>query len=229
MNKKSTWIKSLKITGNVIFYSIILLLMIFSISNIAIASESDIPNIFGKGFVSVQSGSMDGGRPDSFKEGDLAYIDILNEVQKENLQPGQIIVFWHQGKHIIHRIVDFGDGLVITQGDVAANLYGVYGEDEMTTDMANNIEVVQLDKVIGRYTGNTAGLGNTMDQLRDPNGFLLWIVLPLFLFFIYEMVILAKRIIDRNKQTLQKRHEQEKEALKAEILAQLQKQQRETQ
>ncbi len=225
MNKKGTWIKALRITGNVIFYGVILFLMIFSISNIAISSEKDIPNIFGKGFVSVQSNSMDGGRVDSFKKGDLVYINMLSDNQKSELKPGQIVVFWHQGKHIIHRIVDLGDELVVTQGDLTANIYGTYGEDELTPSMANNIEVVAFDNIIGLYTGSAAGLGSTVDTLRDPNGFLLWIVLPLLLFFLYEMIILGKRIIDRNKLTLQQKHEQEKEALKAEILAQLQKEQ----
>jgi signal peptidase len=225
--KKGSVIKTLKIIGNVLFYSVIVFLMIFSISNITIESEVDIPNIFGKGFLSVQSDSMNTDRPDGFKKGDLVYIDILSEEAKSNLQPGQIIVFWHQNMHKIHRIVDIGEDMVITQGDVASDMYGAYTDmkDNMSPNYAQTLEVVNFENVIGIYTGQTKDLGEIVDTLRDPNGFLLWIVLPLLLFFLYEMIMLAVHIIQRNKVKLQEKHEKEKEALKAELLAQLQAQQ----
>src|SRR5690554_6689330 len=124
--KKSKLKRSLSIIGNTLFYLLLLVLLLFSITNLSIQSEQDIPNRFGKGFVTVLSGSMDGDEPDSFPKGALAFIDVLNEEAKNDIQIGEIIVFFDNSTklHIIHRVVDIQGDSIITQGDVNARNYG---------------------------------------------------------------------------------------------------------
>ncbi|HBP25959.1 MAG TPA: hypothetical protein DD618_03305, partial [Acholeplasmatales bacterium] len=62
--------KIVKIVLNVLFYSFIAVLLLFSIANMRIKTNADIPNIFGRGFLAVISDSMEGDQDDSFNQGD---------------------------------------------------------------------------------------------------------------------------------------------------------------
>lgn len=92
---KQKTILGLKIAFNIVFYALILLVLIFSISNIRAKNKSDqIPNIFGKGYLTVSSDSMTGSEKDSFKKGDLIIVDIASEKEKNKLEVGDIITFY---------------------------------------------------------------------------------------------------------------------------------------
>ncbi|WP_025725349.1 signal peptidase I [Acholeplasma granularum] len=209
--------KYLGIVGNVLFYLLLLILLLFSISNLSIRSEKDLPNLFGKGFVSILSGSMEGEEKDNFNKGSLVFIDVLSDKQKEDLKVGQIVVFYDnvQRIHIIHRIKSITGNTVVTQGDVNASLYGSFDGTNYNSDM--QLEASNINDVIGLYTGHITGVGSFIQEVRTPNGLLLWVVLPLFILFSIEAVILIRYIIARNKQKLEAKHEAEKEALRLEI------------
>lgn len=217
MTSKQKVFKYLGIVGNVFFYLLLLVLLLFSISNLSIQNERDLPNIFGKGFVSILSGSMDGENQDNFPTGSLVFIDILNNDQKDSLEPGQIVVFFdtNQKIHIIHRIKTIEGDLVITQGDVNANTYGHYNGENINANM--QLEINHKDQIIGRYTGHFTGVGTFIQEVRSPNGFLLWIVLPLLLLFGFEVVVFVRFLLQRNKSKLEAKHEAEKEKLRLEI------------
>ena len=51
---KEITILVLKIVGNVIFYGVLILLFIISIANINAGGSKGLPNIFGKGFLTVE-------------------------------------------------------------------------------------------------------------------------------------------------------------------------------
>jgi len=217
MSAKQRVFKYLGITGNVLFYLLLLALLLFSISNLSVRSEKDLPSIFGKGFVSILSGSMEGEEKDNFPTGSLVFIDILSQTQKENLEVGEIIVFYDnvQRIHIIHRIKTITDNTVVTQGDVNARLYGDFDGTNFNSNM--QLEASQLEDVIGRYTGHITGVGSFIQEVRSPNGLLLWVVLPLFILFSFEAVVLIRYIIRRNKEKLELKYAAEKEALRKEL------------
>ena len=138
----------LKIAGNVIFYSVLVFLFLLSIANInAGAGKNGIPNIFGTGFLSVQTDSMDAGvdaLPDyykdykikPFKSGDLVVCNILNDSKRQSLQVGDVITFQDstifKGEVVFntHRIVymdrDENNNItrLVTEGDKQASYYG---------------------------------------------------------------------------------------------------------
>ena len=83
-----------KLAGNVIFYSLIVLILLFSIGNIRAKNHNDrIPNVLGRGFLTVQSNSMEGNNKDSFDKGDLIIVDIANEKEIDNIVVGDVITF----------------------------------------------------------------------------------------------------------------------------------------
>jgi len=217
MSTKQRIFKYFGIAGNVLFYVLLLFLLLFSISNLSVRSETDLPNLFGKGFVSILSGSMDGEEKDNFPTGSLVFIDMLSAQQKENLEPGQIVVFYDrvQRIHIIHRIKTVSETTVVTQGDVNARLHGDFDGTNFNPNM--QLEATSINDVIGVYTGHMTGVGTFIQEVRTPNGLLLWVVLPLFILFAFEAVVLVRYIISRNKAKLELKYAADKEALRLEI------------
>ncbi|MDR4969206.1 MAG: S24/S26 family peptidase, partial [Acholeplasmataceae bacterium] len=95
MEKKNTQVvkRVFKIVFNTIFYSMIALLIGFSIATMKIKSEDNIANIFGAGFLSVQSDSMEGDLKDSFFKGDMVFVNMLNDQTRKELQVGDIVTY----------------------------------------------------------------------------------------------------------------------------------------
>lgn len=156
--KKSKTKTILTIVLNVIFYLIILVLLLWSIMNInAGSSNGGFPNIFGYGFLSVQSDSMT--RPSeftgpsdslkneynnytvgSFSKGDLLKVKVFKESDYNNLKVGDVVTFYDDSLKALnsHRIVEVkyiddndkskGLSLVTVQGDYSVWLKGSYVE-----------------------------------------------------------------------------------------------------
>ena len=156
---KEKAIFGLKIAGNIVFYAIILALLLFSIMNINAGSKNGgFPNIFGHGFLSVQTDSMtvstNGKLPDeyddyaigSFAPGDLLYAKVINsEEDFRKLKVGDVITFYDSDLQALnsHRIVYIAyndDGTMnslAVQGDLTASIQGVFDPDDATKTSLN--------------------------------------------------------------------------------------------
>lgn len=241
MNKKI--IKGLKIALNVVFYFIIAFLLIFSIMNINAKSNTDFPNIFGRGFLAVQSDSMTkvDGLEISFEKGDLIYAKKLSSKEKMNLEVGQVIVYYDENLRSLntHRIVyvlgDEDNKVYFTQGNKAYS-YRPFDSEKLENNYGfNDYETVQIEMIRGLYTGKSTGTGATIQWLTNPKGgFIFCIILPTFLFLILEIFMVIKNIMalkqsklelaaKEDKELLKAQLEEEKEALRKEILEQLRK------
>ncbi|VEU80626.1 S26 family signal peptidase [Haploplasma axanthum] len=218
-NKKSNGSKIISVIGNVIFYTFILVLLLFSIVNLSAKKEDDVPTLFGRGFVTVLSDSMNGDKKDSFKEGALVFVKDLNDDDKKNLKVGDVVVFWGQlsiddpklQAHIIHRIIKIEGNNITTQGDSLRN--------------ANTTETNDISRIKALATGHVEGLGKPINYLRTSTGFALFILLPLFILLIVQITILVVNVVNRNKERLRIDHEAEKARLKEEILKELKEKQ----
>lgn len=230
--------KILSITLNVFFYLVIFLILLFAIANMRVKTVKDIPNLFGTGFFSVQSDSMDGVEPTSFKKGDLIVVKMLKDNQKDDLQVGQIITFYgafyneNTGRRDImvntHRIVDIkeigGEKVYITQGDKVANMPGrKYGQGGEFDD--RNYESIYAKDIIGVHKSTWKGAGKTLDYLRSPIGFLLFVVIPAVIILIIEAYYLVRNILRINKEKLEKQYKQRDEELRKKILEELKQEQ----
>ncbi|NLN50348.1 MAG: hypothetical protein GX149_01820 [Acholeplasmataceae bacterium] len=220
MKNKKLAKRILKIIGNVVFYVFILVLLLFSISNIATKKEDDIPAVFNRGFVNVLTDSMNGEekgyKVDSFKKDALVFVKLLNDQGRENLKVGDVVVFWHQlhphepaiKGFVIHRIIEINGNQIVTQGD------------NQTTN-ASITETNNIRSIKAIATGKVEGVGKPIKYLQTPSGFLIFVVGPLLIIVIFEIFILVRHILKRNKEKLELQLQLERDKLKEELLEEI--------
>ncbi len=178
-----------------VILSIIVTLLVFA----AQGSDDGIPDLFGTSLITVETGSM---RP-VYNEGDLVFMKKISDEDKYNLKKGDIITFRTSvdingdgvngdiNTHRIHEPVE-GTLTFITKGDYNPAPDNV-GDTPYTVHHADIIGVCTED-------GKIAGLGAVINFLRSSLGFFLCIVLPLILFFLYELYnFIALLISERTK------------------------------
>ena len=67
-------------------------------------NEDVPPSVFGIAPMAVTTGSMDGDREDSFAEGSLIFVRILDDEGRQELKEGDIVTFRTNGTFVTHRI-----------------------------------------------------------------------------------------------------------------------------
>ncbi len=222
---KQNVILGVKIALNVVFYSIIVLILIFSIANIRSKNQPDqIPNIFGSGYLTVQSNSMEGSEKDSFNKGDLIIVDIASEKDINNLKIGDIITFKDdnlsgQGaakKLNTHRLIymaeENGVMFYYTVGDRVREQWERINNTTLDYK-SESFQNQSADEVISILTnlGNNAYQISVASDIRGiykskmsgvgnvidtiNNNFLVCIVLPIVLFLIFEIGVFIYNIM----------------------------------
>lgn len=236
---KEQVVKISKISLNVLFYVVIVMILMFAIANMRVKTTADVPNLFGGGFLSVQSDSMDGSQDNSFKKGDLIFVRMLNDKRREKLEVGDIVTFYGSvydaamNKRIMflntHRIVEItetidGEKVLITQGDKVAEMPGrKYGEGGENDD--HNYESLFVTDAIAVYRSKWSGTGKTLDYLQSPTGFGLFIVLPAVIILIVEAYFLIRNVLRLNKEKMEKEFQEKDEEMRKQILEELKKEQ----
>jgi signal peptidase len=112
----------------------------------------------------------------------------ISDADKANLKPGDIITY--------HAPIDINkDGQIgdinthrIVSVDLDAKTVKTQGDNKETNPIADNY-TVNFNDIIGTCTerGKISGIGSVIDFLRSSIGFLVCIVIPLALFFFYEL------------------------------------------
>ncbi len=180
--KKGNIKKILSIVGNVLIWAFVVLSVLVTVLVFAAQNSDDgIPELFGKSLITIETPSME----PTYKVGDLVLMNKLTDEEKRNLADGTIITYrapidingdGQRGDINTHRIQshDKATGLFVTKGD---------GNDNV-----DNYRISYND-IIGSCTekGRVGGVGGVIGFLRSSLGFFLCIVLPLILFFIYEL------------------------------------------
>ncbi len=227
---KSNIINVLKIVGNVLFYTLIVLLLLFSISNLSVKTNKDVANIFGRGFLPVISDSMEGNNSDSFDKGSLVFVKLLSESQKEDLEIGDIVTFYDLNLAALntHRVVYVTPSYIVTQGDkAAASAPYVIGGDNTGVQY----EIVTYDNIKAIRTGDIGGVGSAVSYLQTPTGFAIFVIAPVVLLLAYQGYVLTKTLLAVNKEKIEAKHavdkeqllEAEKERIRKELLEELKK------
>ena len=259
---KEKTIFGLKIAGNIVFYAIILALLLFSIMNInAGSSNGGFPNIFGNGFLSVQSNSMtrstasvlpkeyDTYKIGSFAQGDLLFAKVVsNENDVKKLNVGDVITFFDDDINNLnsHRIVyivyneDGSMNSIAVQGDFSASILGVFDPSDpskasLNYELQNRGDVrvftpADYDAIKGVITGVSYGAGHTVDNIKKNWGW--FFVLPIAIVLLVELFFVIKNIIALtsekqrvalagDKEKMMADLEAQKEAMRAQILAEL--------
>lgn len=245
--KKNTPLFILKIVGNVLFYAVIITLLLFSIMNINAGSKNGgFPNIFGRGFLSVQSDSMtkNGGKLTAdydsyeigqFSKGDLLLVKVVKEKDINNLKVGDVITFYDSSINNLnsHRIVyiqkDSNNNVISidVQGDKIASMLGVFdpvnGDDSFnyglqTAGHIQNFSTGNFDQIKGVVTGVNSGAGKVLENIQQ--NWLWYFVLPVLVFLLFEVFMVVKNIMDLKGAKQKAELANDKEAMMADLEAQ---------
>ena len=159
---------------SVILWAIILIAALYAFTTMATRDNQNVANIFGYTPLTVQSDSM----VPTFASGDLIFI---KKCDPATLEEGDIICFhtiidneYALNTHRIESIESVGDARSYTT--IGDNNNGI-------TDQ----HVISDGDIVGKYVGHLAGFGKVMDFLSSSMGFLIVIILPMMLFFIYQI------------------------------------------
>ncbi|MGI6716571.1 MAG: signal peptidase I [Eubacteriales bacterium] len=188
MNAKSK--KVLSIIGNTILW----LFVIFAVCITAVVisstnSKHGVASFGGKSLINIQTDSM---KPE-FKSGDMIIIKLLAEQDKSALKEGDVITYKvdldGDGTEELntHRIVKVNN----ENGIITYTTRGDNGDNDNNPDTVAQDDPYSVApaKIVGRWTGTkVGGIGNVLSFLQSKTGFLLVIVVPLVLFFLFELV-----------------------------------------
>ena len=259
--KNKSWKKPVMIVLNVLFYTIIVLLLLFALAtaignvkqknrrkeaeaNGEMVQDYNIPTLFGIGLLSVQSDSMDmttgndGSVPikkDSFLIGDLLIVKSANERRIAKLEKEKSIITYFdiiENKLITHRLVDIidnpdGSKSYVTQGDRIEIINP--GADYKDISDGYQVTIVKADEIIAIYSGKINGGGSFLEFLQTRLGLGLCVLLPCFLFLVFEVIVLIRNIFAVNKEKMKEElasqpqfdAEAEKEKIRQQILAEM--------
>ena len=218
--------KILKIVLNVFIWIFVVFSVFMTIFALAAQSNADgVPALGGKCFLTVASDSM----APTFEKGDLIFGEMLTVEEKQALTEGDVITFYADldgngstelNSHRITQIVYDESGAVesyVTKGD------------NVKTNVVEDDEPVSWQFVIAKWNGKKlANVGSVLSFLQTPKGFLITIVLPLILFFLYELFVFIKALLtlkQKKDDEAPKLTAEEEEAIKKKAIEEYLKQQ----
>ena len=190
MEKTINWQKDKKVGGivaNVVIWLFVAFSILVTVLVFAAQGNADgVPELFGKSLITIETDSME----PNIKEGSLVFLTKLEPGEIYELKEGQIITYrspvdlngdGKAGDINTHRIIsnNTDEFYFVTKGD----------HNSLKDNEGDNPYVVKYTDVIGICTEDDAigGVGAIIGFLRSSLGFLLCIVLPLVLFFLYEL------------------------------------------
>ena len=227
METQKTANKTKKVLGivlNVILWAFVVFAVVVTVIAVSASTNAKkVPTVGGKCYLNVLTDSMDGekpwyapeDKPAGFKSGTLVIGKYIAEKPEaiDRLAVGDVISFeWDidgDGKKEIntHRIIDI-------EYDAAGHLLFAYtrgdnlasGPGESLESLKARGETVRRDAIVALYTGKKVnGLGNVFKFLGSKAGFGWCILLPLGLFFVYELVVFiftVQKVMRGNKKVI---------------------------
>ena len=177
--------KGVTVFVSIVLWMIILLAALFAFTTLATKDQSQVASVAGFTPMVVKTDSM----APTFEAGDLI---MIRKCDTSQLKEGDIVCF--------HTIIE---------NEYALNTHRIQKIDEMagvrsyTTKGDNNEisdqHVIADGDLVGKYVGRLPKMGKVMDFLSSSVGFLVVIVLPMLLFFIYQVYHLVMVTISLKK------------------------------
>ncbi|MBE6652393.1 MAG: signal peptidase I [Ruminococcaceae bacterium] len=189
--------KVLNTVINAVLIVAIVIAVIATYVSFVSTSGNGVPNIFGLRLLSIQTDSM----YDTILPGDLIVATGVDDVS--TLRKGDIITYWTviNGERVLntHRVVEIYDGggylIFETKGD--ANTVA----DPLT---------VHESAIVGKYQVRIPGVGKVFDYLQTSMGFLIVVVIPVFLFFLFHLVQFFRVLFEYQNVKNRIKYEQER-------------------
>lgn len=182
---------------NIVLVFAIVLAAVCTYVSFVSTSGNGVPSILGIRPFSIQTDSM----YPTLNPGDLI-IDTAVEDASE-LRPGDIITYWTiiNGERVLntHRITEVYDG-----GGYL--IFATKGDNSVMADALT----VHESEVVGKYSVRIPGVGKVFDYLQTSTGFLIVVVLPVFLFFLYHLVQFFRVLFEYQNVKNRIKYEQER-------------------
>ena len=160
-------------------------------------SGSGVPSIFGIRMFSIQTESM----YPTLLPGDLIFDTGVKDPSE--LRTGDIITYWTVingervlNTHRIHEIYDGGGYLI----------FATKGDNNSTADALT----VHESEIVGKYSTRVPGVGKAFDYLQTSTGFLIVVVVPVFLFFLFHLVQFFRVLFEYQNVKNRIKYEQER-------------------
>ena len=213
---------------------VVVLVVSILIAVMAISSRaSGISTVFGRTFQPILSDSMKGGSPDGYPSGDFQNGDLMIAKATDfdhNLtyNVGDIVTFrtidttTGEPMLIAHRIVD------VVEGENGGLTYQTQGDNRETSPVPDQKDVKEYITAfdIGSvyYTQGfegkiLKGWGNILSFLQSQQGFFFVVLLPMIIFFMYELIRVVLNFSDYKKAVADEAKEDAVKAAVAEALA----------
>ena len=227
--------KVVKKIGNVIINILIVMVLLVSvvIAALALTSKANggVPSILGYSFHTIQTQSMEGGSEDfdggDYLVGDLVIGKVTNSNPNEVYEVGDIVVYTKENEDapngvmmIVHRVIkreEVGGAFAyVTKGD----------NNDIADDgqrSASDIVAVCYDR---DYQGAVIkGFGSALDFIRTPTGFFFVVLVPMIIFFLYEIIRVVMNTLNYKKAKSEEEKEnaekEKQEAVQAAVAAAL--------
>lgn len=177
--------KGVTVIASIVLWGVILLAALFAFTTLATRDNANVSSLAGYTPMVVKTDSM----APTFYSGDLI---LIKKCDTSKLTEGDIICF--------HTIIN---------NEYALNTHRIEKIDEnenmrsYTTKGDNNAisdtHIISDGDIVGKYVGKLSKFGHVMDFLSSSMGFLIVIVLPMLLFFIYQVYHLIMVSINLKK------------------------------
>lgn len=189
--------KALSAVINVILVLAIALAAVSTYVSYVSASGNGVPSIFGIRVLSIQTESM----YPTLMPGDLIFDTAVKD--PADLKVGDIITYWTVingervlNTHTVYEIYD-GNGYLI---------FGTKGDNNTAADPLT----VHESEIVGKYSFRIGGLGKVFDYLQTSTGFLLVVVIPVFIFFLFYLVQFFRVLFEYQNVKNRIKYEQER-------------------
>ncbi len=183
--KNSKTKKTLKVILNILLWVFVVFAVFVTALVLAAQNDSNgLPSLGGKCLITVESPSMS----PTFDKGDMIISQKLtSDEEKQSLQVGDVVTYPFKINGVdtfnTHRIVEV---IKDENGNVVS--YITRG-DNKETNTANDKDPVPYRLAVAKWNGTKfSSLGRFLGFLRTSTGFLVIIVIPLILFFVYELI-----------------------------------------
>ena len=195
--KESKGRKVLSWIVNVILVVAIILAAVCTYVSYVSTSGSGVPSIFGIRMFSIQTESM----YPTLLPGDLIFDRGVKD--PDALVPGDIITYWTviNGERVLntHRISEVYDG-------GGYRIFSTKGDNNSDSD----ILTVHESEVVGKYAARIPGVGKLLDYLQTSTGFLIVIVVPVFIFFLFHLIQFFRVLFEYQNVKNRLKYEQER-------------------
>ena len=217
---------------NILIVLVLITSILIAVLSLTSKANNGVATVFGHSFHTIQTASMVGGNPQyeggDYKVGDLV-IGKTEGAGDNDYQVGDIISYRTENTEgekmlICHRIIDKTEynGAVVyqTQGD--ANDTPDQQEPEQ---YIHNYDIASVCYNADYHGKVLSGWGKPLDFIRQPQGFFFAVLLPMIIFFMYEIIRVVLNAMNYKKTKAQEEKEdaekEKDEAVKAAVAAAL--------